>query len=56
MGSCVSPIHIKNWLTTPWSAKMPFHAYTRSKNEVQNGSITIISKMGRVAGLARAMK
>jgi hypothetical protein len=42
--------------TQPFSLSSPFHAYTRSRNEVQNGSMTIISSIGCSVDLARAMK
>ena len=55
-GSSMKPNAISALFSTPWSARMPFHAYTLSKNEVQNGSMTPISSSGRTDGLARARK
>ena len=40
----------------PFSLSRPFQAYTRSRKDVQNGSITSISRAGCTLGLARAMK
>ena len=39
----------------PLFLRMPIHAYTRSRNDVQNGRITSSSRMLRVDSLLRAI-
>ena len=41
-GSSMMPIPISTLLMTPSFLSSPIHAYTRSRNEVQNGRITSI--------------
>ncbi len=50
------PVSISRSATQPLSLSRPFQAYTRSRNEVQKGSITSISSVGCSVVLARAMK
>ena len=56
MGSAVSPIAMAMLLKTPASASSIFQAYTRRRNEVQNGNITSISNAGRLSAGLRARK
>ena len=51
------PSPIRSWLMSPTSllSSSPIQAYTRSRKEVQKGSITIISSTLRTDSCARAM-
>ena len=51
----MTPIQIRKLLSRPLFLRMPIHAYTRSRNDVQNGSTISSIRMLRVDGLLRAM-
>ena len=54
-GSWMSPSASSTLLMTPFAFSKPIQAYTRSRNEVQNGSMTSSSRRLRVVGAERAM-
>jgi hypothetical protein len=55
IGSSMMPSAISTLLITPLFLRMPIHAYTRRRKEVQNGSITSSSRRFRHARGLRAI-
>ena len=55
LGVIDQPIQIRKLLSRPLFFRMPIHAYTRSRNDVQNGSTISSMSTLRVEGLLRAI-
>ena len=52
----MTPSHCRRLLITPLVLSSPIHAYTRSRNEIQNGKMMPSSRIFRRRAGWRAMK